>query len=645
MLSTFRRMSKSTIGTSVIALIGLLIVIGFGAGGIQSLSLGNGGLSSDTLASAGSMKVTDRDLSTAMQRRLAQVRQQNPEAGYSAIAGDFDPLLQELIEQRALQAFAHKNGIVLSKRLVDAEIANIPGVKGLNGQVSNDAYQTFLQRQHLTDEEVRDFISGSLLQRLMVVPAVTNARVPVGVARPYASMLLEERAGQVAFIPVAAFASAFKPTDAQLQQYYTANRDRYMIPEQRVLKIARMGPKQVAGVSASPDEIQAYYKAHQDVYGSKDLRTIKQAVVPDQKVAEAIAKRARSGQSFVEAVKPAGLTEADVNVGEQTRGQLSDLAGQKVTQAVFNAKGGDVVGPIQSDLGWHVVLVESATTRPGKSLAQASDEIAKQITADKRKNALGDMVNKVQDALDDGASFEEAAKAANLDVMTTPAITASGTQRGNPSYKFPEELTPALKSGFDLAPTDEPVIEELDDDKGFALVAPADVTPSAPAPLANIRDQVKEDWVNAQAMQKAKSVAQSVASTAKGDTSLADAMKKASTPLPPVQPVRARRIQLSQLGDKVPAPLRALFSNAEGKTKVGADPNGRGYFVVKVTKVTPGNALNQPSLIGEVQKEFGDPLAQEYAQQFLAAVKQRVGVKRNASAIEATRKRITGNGG
>ena len=76
----------------------------------------------------------------------------------------------------------------------------------------------------------------------------------------------------------------------------------------------------------------------------------------------------------------------------------------------------------------------------------------------------------------------------------------------------------------------------------------------------------------------------------------------------------------SHAGDKVPAPLRILFTTAQDKAQVGADPEGRGFFVVKVDKIIPGNALNQPRLIAEVQTEFGEPLAQEYAQQLLASV-------------------------
>lgn len=641
MLSSFRRMSKSSIGTGIIGIVGLLIVIGFAAGDLQSISLGSNALPASDLAKAGSMEVNDRDMSSTMQRRLAQVRQQNPEATYADLAGDFDPLLQGLIDQAAIQAFANKHGLALSKRLVDAEIANIPGVKGLNGQVSTKGYQAFLAQQQLTDREVRGFISGSLLERLMITPAATSARVPIGMATPYASMLLEQRQGQVALVPISIFEAGLNPTDAQLQQYYTANRSRYMVPEQRVLKIAPISDDLVANVSASPQEVEAYYKANQDIYGAKDIRTISQAVVPDPKVAAGIAQRAKSGQSFVEAAKPAGLGAADIALGEVSRTDFSGNFGDKVAAAAWGAQPGDVVGPIQSPLGWHVIKIEGAKTQPGKSLDSVRGEISQKLTADKRKNALADLVNKIEDQLDGGASFDEAARKAGLTITSTPLITGSGEARGDPSYKFPAEFAPALKSGFEIAPTDEPVVETLPDDKGFALVASAQVVPAAPAPLQTVRDKVKADWVHGQALQKAQAFAKAIAAKATGKTSLADSAKAAGKALPPVQTVTLRRIQLSQMGDKVPAPLRAIFSTAAGKAQVGPAPQNQGFFVVKVDKIVPGNALNQPGLISEVQNEFREPLAQEYAQELIAAIRQGVGVRRNESAIAATRKRIT----
>ena len=641
MLTAFRNATKSTVGTIIIAFIGLMIVIGFAMGDISNLTPGGGNLGGTTLAKVGSIEITDQDMDKAMQRRLAQVREQNPEATYATIEADFAPMLQALIDERALEAFADKEGFVISKRLVDAEIAQLPGVRGLDGQVTPQSYQAFLARQRMTDAELRQLIRGSLLQRLLLTPAATNPHVPVGVATPYASMLLEERRGQVALLPLAAFAQGLNPTDAQIQQFYQANQSRYTVPEQRVLKIAQIGPDQV-NVTATQQEIEAYYRANQDQFAAKDIRVINQAVVPDRNVANGIAQRANGGQSLAQAAQPAGLSAADVSLGEQTREEFADIAGEQVAAAAWNASGGSVVGPVQSDLGWHVIQVESVRTQPGRSLAQVRDEIAAQISAQKRETAVGDAVDKVQDAIDAGGNFDEAARAAGLSVTTTPAITANGNNRANSSYQFPEQLTPALKAGFELAPNDDPVVEQLGQEgQNFALVAPAQVIPAAPAPLAEIRDQVRQDWIRKQAADRALAAARAIAPRATGETSRQQAAEQADVTIPPVQPVGARRLQLTQMGQNVPAPLQTLFTIAEGKVQVGADREGRGYFVVKVDEIIPGNALNQPRLISEVQQEFAEPIAQEYAEQFIAAARNRVGVRRNEDAIAAARNRIT----
>src|SRR5688500_16291817 len=128
MLSFFRNVSKSKIGTGVLVVVLLAILAGFAIGDIQNFGTGNIGFgsSSSTLAKVGDQEVTDREMSDAMQRRLQEVREQRPDADYSFIAGDFDTILSSLIDQRTMIAFADKYGFNLSKRLVDAEIAQIP---------------------------------------------------------------------------------------------------------------------------------------------------------------------------------------------------------------------------------------------------------------------------------------------------------------------------------------------------------------------------------------------------------------------------------------------------------------------------------------------------------------------------------------
>src|ERR1700740_1022217 len=122
MLSFIRRISKSKIGTWVMAAVLIAILGGFALADLSNFGTGNLGLgmSSGTLIKVGDQEIGERDVTDAMQRRLQPVRQQRPEADYASIMGDFDPLLDSMVTDRALMAFADKYGFPLSKRLVDA---------------------------------------------------------------------------------------------------------------------------------------------------------------------------------------------------------------------------------------------------------------------------------------------------------------------------------------------------------------------------------------------------------------------------------------------------------------------------------------------------------------------------------------------
>ena len=71
------------------------------------------------------------------------------------------------------------------------------------------------------------------------------------------------------------------------------------------------------------------------------------------------------------------------------------------------------------------------------------------------------------------------------------------------------------------------------------------------------------------------------------------------------------------------------------------DPQGRGFFVVKVDKIMPGNALLQPALIGQMQNELqratvGRLCARSSSPPCAPDLK----VKRNDGAIQALKTRM-----
>ena len=644
MLSSFRNLSKSIVGKVILVLFVVMIFASFALADISGFGGSVLGGESSTLVETGDEQVSERDFTMGMERVLAAARQQNPEATYATVVGDVPQLIDQLTDDAAIKGFARATDLLISRKLIDAEIASLPQTRGLDGKFSQDAYAQFLVQQRLTDATVRRLFEGDLARRLMLGSIAANVRVPVGVATPYASMLLEERRGELVLVNTAPFRAGLAPTAGDLQAFYAQNRQRYTVPEQRVLRIAPIGIEQVAGVAPSEAEIAANYKGNSALYGGRETRVISQAVVPTKAAADAIVARARGGASFVAATAPAGFSAEDISVGPQTRAQFVTLAGEKVANPAFAAAAGAVVGPIQSDLGWHVVRVDEVRGEPGRSLAEARGEIIARLTAAKRKDALLDLVAKVEEAIEGGSSIVEAAAANRLTLTETPLITAAGADRADPAYRLPAAQAAALKTGFDLEAEDDPVVETLPDDAGYLLVGLGRVVAAAPAPLAQIRSQVSADWIAKQASDRARTVAAGIAAKVARGVALSEAAKQAGAGVSPVRPFGARRLQLSEVAPEFAAPMRILFSLSAGKSRMVAAPGGAGYFVVRAVSVTPGNAASQPGLISQVQQSFQEPASQELAEQFVAAVRKDVGVKRNEEAITAARTRLTSSG-
>src|SRR5258707_14398504 len=99
MLTFFRRVSKSKVGTWIMALLVVAIMGGFALADISNFGSGTlgFGMSSGALASVGDQTVTEREMSDAMQRRLQQARQENADADYASIMPDFGPILDDMI--------------------------------------------------------------------------------------------------------------------------------------------------------------------------------------------------------------------------------------------------------------------------------------------------------------------------------------------------------------------------------------------------------------------------------------------------------------------------------------------------------------------------------------------------------------------
>lgn len=643
MLGFFRRMTKSKLGGVIAILFLAMIAFAFAAGDVTGLGGGASGMSPKVVAEVGKKDIPESELVQRVKQALQNVQQQNPTADMPGLiaAGGVEQLLDQLVTARAFEAFALDQGMVVSKRAVDGELASIPNFRGPDGKFSQAAYEGALQQNRITDKQVRDDIARERLIQLMTAPANAAVRVSTQLALPYASLLLERRNGAIGFIPASAVPTGAAPTDAELQTFYRSNIARYTVPERRIVRYAMVSPEIVkAQTTPTEADIVKAYRENGARFAASQKRSVQSVVVLDQATANSLAAKVKAGTSVAEAARAAGL-EARTIAATDKAGLAAEL-GQPVADALFAAPADGVVGPVRAAGSFTVAKVASIEDIPAKSLEQARAELVPDVTREKQQAVLTGINDAIDKAAGEGATFDEIVRDQKLTPQKTPALLQNGIDPTNVKAGAVASLTPILQAGFGSEQGDSPQIVPIGRDGSFALVALESIVPAAPRPLTDIREEVAKALIANRALVAARKIAEQVAAKANGTGGLAPAMAATGLKLPPVKAVNEPRAALAANPQGAEPALALMFAMAPNSAKVLPAPQNAGWLVVKLDQIVAGDARKSPQTVIAAQQDMARMAGREMVQQFARAVRNKVGVKTNPSGIQRTKDELSG---
>ncbi len=641
MLHLFRKIFQSKFGILLTLGFLALIALAFASSDIVSNNPTFGGVAGgDQVAVAGKTKISAADFRQAMNSELDRRRQQQPTLTMQALVanGATKRVADQLVQRAALVEWGRKYGLRAGKRLVDSELVKIPAFFGANGQFDQNAFNAILAREGLTEAAVRQDIASGLVGQQVLVPASHGAVVPQALARQYAKLLRERRKGDIAELPSALFAPKGAPSDAQLSAYYKDHGNDYLRPERRVIRYATFGEDVLGDVPApTPAQVKARYEQDKAQYAAKEERTFTQMVVPTEAAAKAIVDELNGGKSLAASAREKGLSTT--TVGPVGKTAFATQSSQAVADAAFAAAEGSLAKPARGNLGWYVLKVDKVARQPGRSLDDVRGEIAKTLAEEQRRQAFVDMASRIEDEFDEGSSIDDVAKELKIELKDTPPLTADGRVYGK-ADTAPPELASALKTAFEMQ-EGEPQIAEVEPGKTFLVFGVSDITPSAVAPLAEIRDDVVADWRRSEGAKAAKAAADRIMKAVDGGKSLAEAVAAEKVALPRPQQVAMGREELARAG-QVPPVLALLFSMAQGTTKRLEAPRNQGWFVAHLETITLPDVKGDDPIIAQTRQQLASVFGDEYAEQFVHAAMADVGTETNQAAIDAVVRQLTG---
>ncbi len=645
MLAFFRRLTHSKGGVIITFLVLGVIAIAFAAGDVTGIGSMGGSIAANDVATVGKAEVTENEVKSRVQTELEGYRQQQPTLDMATYVGQggFEGTMERIVSSLALEQFARSQGMVVSKRAVDGQIASIPALQGPTGKFDDNLYRRVLAERKLTDAQIRGDIVRDTLAQQLILPTSGATQMPAQLALPYASLLLEKRAGTIGFIPTAAVPAGAAPSDADLATFYKRNVARYTIPERRTVRYAVVTPDMVKARAVPTDaEIAQRYQQDRAKYAATEKRTITQVVVSDQAGAAAVAVKVKAGTSLADAARAAGLEASTQTAVDKTA--YAGATSAALADTMFAAAKDAVVGPVRGPFGWTVAKVDTVEQVAARSLDQVRGEIATALGIQKSAAALSDIHDRIDDALAKNATFDEIATDQKLQAQTTAPLAANGANPDDPASQPNPALAPIVAAAFQASEGDAPQMVQTGQDGSFALVGIGRVVAAAPRPLAQVREAVLRDVAADRSRQAARKVANDVLARINKGMPLAQSLSATGLKLPAPKTLTPTRAQISTNPQGAPPALALMFAMAQGTAKTLAAPDNSGWFVIKLDKIERGDASRTPAAINATRGNIGRGLGREYSEQFAKAVRADVGVKTDAAAIARVKAELISGG-
>jgi peptidyl-prolyl cis-trans isomerase D len=405
-----------------------------------------GGGSATEIARVGGDTISQAEFANAIRDQQDRMRQSlgkdydptvfdNPEVRYS--------MLEQLIGQRVLDGEVRRAKLRVSDAQLAQFIGELPPFQE-DGKFSRTRYEQLLTSQNMTPQAFEQRMRQELTLAPLQEPIANGNITAMSNVERYLGLLDQQRQVAVATIAADAFLKDVKIDDAVVKAFYDANQGVFQVPDEVKIEYLALTPQSLMGqITVDPAEVKKQYDDNVKQYTKAEERQashILVAVKPDATDADKAAAKQKAEALAAQARKtPGKFAElAKQNSQDQgSAGQGGDLGffardGSMVKpfeEAVFSGKQGDIVGPVQTDFGWHIIRITGV--KPGKT--QSFDEARPQIEQDLKQQksirkfveAADQFQNLVYEQAD---SLAAAAKGLSLEVKTTPMLTRAQVQ-------------------------------------------------------------------------------------------------------------------------------------------------------------------------------------------------------------------------
>ncbi len=604
-------------------LLGLLI-ISFGMWGIADYATGP---VNPPVAYAGDREIrTDTFLNEAQRRIQALGRQQNRviDTRTAINQGLYAQTLSALIDRNTLLSKADQWNLGVADAVVVAEIQNDPAFQTATGNFDRLRFDSIMRNAGFTEQGFITSLREDIVNR-QIESTVTGGlnRGHDVLARAIMAYQLETRVLRMLEVPNDKLANASAPDEATLVAYHKANATQFSTPERRSARIVYLTPDDLtADIIIDERPILEAYENQIDSFTTAGRREIKQAIFTDEASAQAAMDQITSGGSF-DAVVQEATNGPPIDLGEVREGDLVGAVGE----AAFNAEANSVVGPPQSNFGWHLIQVGAVTEGSVQPLEEVREQLVRDLKLEAALEELIEKGNLIEDELAGGGRAADVAAALNVQAMELPAMSRTGeTASGEtPASELPSA---ALRDLF--SQTQDADLEAIEmGDGSWLLVELLEIQAPELRPLEDVRDDVLAA-VKTQALgDLAAAERDKLLDRLKSGAAISAIAAELGVAIQTTDPITRHSGAPSLSG-----PARdAAFNLESGQATGGASADGQTQFLIQLVEIIPADIAEDDEGANNLASTIGEAFAEDVRALYLSTLRDEIGFTDNEATF------------
>lgn len=558
-----------------------VLIASFALWGAGGAFVGTGGV----VATVDGQPITATELDRGLQNEVDRYREQ--------LGGDFDTrqalnlnlhyqVLTQLIQKKALDNEAEELGLLGSDQGVRDSVMAIEAFHDLGGNFSRVTYDQQLGLAGLSIKEFEDQIRQDIARTQLIDGFTETALVPQRLVETLFVFRKEKRSALVVTIPADVVSGVTRPTPQELKNFYTSLSASLKTPELRDLRVLVLRPNDFAAtITFTEEELQAQYKKKSDEYSTPEQRRVEVAVLRNEAEAREFYERVTQGADFTAlATEMTGFAPDEQSLGRVSKATLEQNYTAATAEAVFAAPRGGVTAPSSTLLAWQVFRVSEIVPAVTRAYRDVKPELEASLAAEKGVDALYDTVGKIDDQLNEGASFDEILKSTGLKPVEIQGISARGLYANGRAIADPAFL-PLIQKAFAYS-EDQPLdLEEAPGQNTFYLVNVDRVIPSAPLPFETIKGELEQEWMARERLKVAGQRAEAALQALRTGASPESLAVRYGGRVLTIGPYQRDLALFSR--ELSPSIAKLMFTLKLGEAGIEQDAQGKGYVLLMPT--------------------------------------------------------------